>query len=157
MVVSRGSRAIDRYRSARKCSGTSMNRDMAIAHFKALGAGCGVRRHSGREVIGLQLRHSAVTNGDLEFLEHLCDDVDVVGLEGTKISDAGLAHLLKLRFLDNVDLTDTAITDRGLATLSRMSSLKYIHIEGTRVSLAGVRRLQAALPECEVVCDFDVE
>ena len=89
-----------------------MNRDTAIAHFKALGARCETRRYPERDVVGIQLRHSAVTDDDLAFLEHLRDDVDVVGLEGTKISDAGLAHLV---------------------------------------------RLQAALPECEIVCDFELE
>ena len=134
-----------------------MTRETAIAHFQALGAGCEARRHSGRDVIGIQLRNSSVTDDDLALLTSLRDDVDVIGLEGTNISDAGLAHLLNLRFLENVDLTKTAITDAGLATLSQLPSLEYIHIEGTRVSFAGVSQLQAALPKCEIVSDFDLE
>lgn len=134
-----------------------MNRNEAIALFKSFGAGCETRCYGGSEVLGIQLRKSAVTDCDLTLLEYLRDEVDVVGLEGTNVSDSGLAHLLKLKFLNNVDLTDTAITDKGLETLSQISTLQYIHIEGTGASIAGVRKLQAALPKCEIVSDYDLD
>jgi hypothetical protein len=105
--------------------------------------------------MGVQLRGSRITDGDLADLQFLADIVDVVGLENTAVSDEGLLHLVPLRILNNVDLTNTGITDSGLDVLSKIRTLEFIHIEGTKVSAEGVRKLQSALPRCEIVSDFD--
>lgn len=105
--------------------------------------------------MGIQLRGSNITDSDLAALRHLADVVDVVGLENTAVTNKGLAHLLPLKILDNVDLTNTGVSDTGLDVLATIRTLEFIHIEGTKVSAEGVRKLQAALPECSVVSDFD--
>src|SRR5262245_11474641 len=131
-----------------------MNRELAIAHFQRLGALCGVRnRGDGRVVIGIQLRDSLVRDEDLAMLQHLASEVDVVGLENTAITDAGMRYLCQLQILDNIDLANTAITDVGLDILSSIKTLECLCAEKTKVTEAGVKRFEAAVPACYVTWD----
>lgn len=132
-----------------------MNRETAIAHFQRFGAACGQRHYGGRNYIGIQLRNSAVTDSDLAMLEYVADEVDVIGLEGTRVTDEGLEHLLQLTVLDNVDLTNTAITDAGLETLCKVPTMEFIHVEQTKVTPQGIERTRQALPTCSVCSDYD--
>jgi hypothetical protein len=132
-----------------------MNRTAAISHFRQFGARCDIRHVQGRDLMGIQLRGSNVTDSDLAYLKYLADVVDVVGLENTTVTDAGLTYLLPLKVLDNVDLTNTGITDKGLNALSNITTLEFIHIEGTKVSAQGVRNLQSLLPKCSIASDFE--
>jgi len=131
-----------------------MSRELAIAHFQRFGARCGVRHRSdGLTVIGIQLRDSVVRDEDLALLEHLANEVDVVGLENTAITDMGLKYLCQLPVLDNIDLANTAITDAGLDILSSIKTLECLCVEKTKVTEAGVRRFEAAVPACDVTWD----
>ena len=48
-------------------------------------------------------------------------------------------------------MKETGITDAGLAHLKGLTKLKRISLEETQVTDAGVKALQKALPDCEVV------
>lgn len=131
-----------------------MNRETAIAHFQRFGAHCGERHRSDiGNVIGIQLRDSRVGDTDLAMLEHLVDDVDVIGLENTRVTDEGLKYLCCLSKLDNIDLANTAISDSGLVVLSSIKTLECLCVEGTNVTEAGVKAFEAAVPECYVTWD----
>ena len=131
-----------------------MNRETAIAHFQRLGARCGKRhRNDGRVVIGIQLRDSIVNDSDLKMLKHLADEVDVIGLENTKVTDEGLKHLCQLPILDNIDLANTTISDAGLEILSNIKTLECLCVECTNVTETGVKRFEQAVPECYVTWD----
>lgn len=111
------------------------------------------RRVNDVELLAIQLRNTCVSDDDLAGLSALEEEVDVVGLEGTAISDEGLVHLFILPRLENIDLTNTSITDRGLRILARIESLKFLHVQRTFVTEEGVREFCGFLPECEVVWD----
>lgn len=130
-----------------------MNRETAIAHFQSFGAHCGSRHYAGRDVIGIQLRNSQVSDNDLAMLQYLANEIDVIGLENTKITDEGLKYLCQLPILDNIDLANTTISDSGLVLLSTIMTLECLCVEGTHVTEAGVRRFEAAVPECYVTWD----
>lgn len=131
-----------------------MNREVAIAHFQSFGVQCNVRhRGNGLDVIGIQLRDSLVRDEDLAMLQHLAGEVDVIGLENTAVTDAGLKHLCQLRVLDNIDLANTAITDAGLDIISCIKTLECLCVENTKVTSEGVRRFETAVPECYVTWD----
>jgi hypothetical protein len=66
--------------------------------------------------------------------------VDVF-LDGTKLTDAGLAHLNELTRLRVLDLTDTQVTDAGLAHLTGLKGLQRLHLTGTKVTDAGLAHL----------------
>lgn len=129
------------------------DRESALEHFRSLDAHLSYREINGTPVLGVQLRNRLVSDADLYPLRALRDEIDVVGLAGTNVTDRGLRNLLDLPALDNVDLANTAITDEGLEILGNIKSLEYVHIDGTAVSERGVARLQRLLPNCEIVWD----
>jgi len=129
------------------------NRETALEHFRCLKAHLSLREVNSRRVPGIQLRNRDASDADLRHLYVLRDELDVIGLEGTRITDEGLNHLRGLTLLDNIDLTNTSITNAGLEILAKIESLEYIHLTGTTVTAEGVARLETALPKCEVVWD----
>jgi hypothetical protein len=75
-------------------------------------------------------------------------------LSGTKISDAGLAHLSGMPLLNELDLrTNPGVTDQGLESLRESAALRVVRLNGTAVTEAGVKRLAAALPKCAIEWD----
>lgn len=87
------------------------------------------------------------------MLEHLANEVDVIGLENTQVTDEGLKHLCCLSKLDNIDLANTAISDSGLEVLSSIKTLETLCVEGSPVTEEGVKRFEAAVPGCYVTWD----
>ena len=78
--------------------------------------------------------------------------IQQLGLGGTAISDAGLAHLQTMGGLQLLSLSHMrAITDAGLTWLYGLSNLEMISLEGTSVSKEGIANLQAALPRCQII------
>ena len=47
-----------------------------------------------------------------------------------------------------LDLENTKVTDAGLEHLKGLSKLVGLRLEGTKVTDAGVQRLKEALPDC---------
>jgi hypothetical protein len=84
-----------------------------------------------------------VTKADLAQVSEL-------NLEGTQVTDAGLAHLAGLTALERLWLIGTQVTDAGLAHLSRLTALEVLWLDDTQVTDAGVRKLKEALPECHI-------
>ncbi len=58
-----------------------------------------------------------------------CKELTRLSLEGTKVSDAGLAHV------------------------KDCNNLKSLDVRGTKVSAAGIETLRKALPKCKIVCN----
>ncbi len=107
---------------------------------------------------------------DLDGMTHL----HWLGIADTKISSAGLCHLQKavqfdwlilartqiddaalpiigqMTMLAYLDLSETHITDVGLESLESLKDLHNLHLNKTAVTAVGVRRLQHALPNCEI-------
>jgi hypothetical protein len=77
-------------------------------------------------------------------------ELQYLALSETSITDAGLEHLKGLTQLEILDLDGTRVTDAGLEHLSRMTQLKALTLWGAKVSSPGVKKLQTALPNCEI-------
>jgi hypothetical protein len=77
------------------------------------------------------------------------DDLQYLQLSGTRVTNAGLAHLQGLTGLQVLWLYDTQISDVGLVHLQELRGLRVLNLRSTLVSRAGVDALQAALPQCE--------
>ena len=71
-------------------------------------------------------------------------------LANTKVTDQGLAHLRAMTQLKGLDLCGTGVTDVGLENLTGLTALEYLWLDGTKVTEAGVKKLQKALPNCQI-------
>jgi Leucine-rich repeat (LRR) protein len=66
--------------------------------------------------------------------------LEVLRLEGTKISDAGMVHLRNLTRLKVLGLSQ-GVTDDGLAKLRDLSQLEEFYLSGTFISGSGLRNV----------------
>jgi hypothetical protein len=77
---------------------------------------------------------------DLELLPR-GQRVTYLALGGTRVTDAGLAHVKPLKNLEWIDLYKTQVTDAGLEQLQDLPSLKQIDLSGTRITDAGLKHV----------------
>ncbi|MDB5388321.1 MAG: hypothetical protein JWM11_3967 [Planctomycetaceae bacterium] len=87
------------------------------------------------------LNHTQARDSDLELLKPLTD-LEILELQSTKITDAGLAHLQGLKGLRELDLYDCQhISDKGLESLQSLPKLSKLELSKTPLSDAAVDRL----------------
>jgi len=97
---------------------------------------------------GTPFVHVHATNGPSRIgdeavgtLSRIAPQVVWLDLGGTKVSDAGMAHVASLTNLTRLHLQRTAIGDAGLAHLAKLTQLEYLNVYGTKVSDAGLTPL----------------
>jgi len=98
------------------------------------------------EVTLVYLHGSQVTDATLAHLKPLTS-VEFVALDNTDITDAGMQHLRGLTRLKKLTLVNTKITDPRLVPLMRLRVLEFITLNSTPVTHAGVAELRRALPK----------
>ena len=81
------------------------------------------------------------------------NELKVLRLSGTQITDAGLIHLTGLTGLEELDLRGTQISNAGLVHLKGLSGLYALNLRDTQTTGAGLADLKNALPHCYVVDD----
>jgi hypothetical protein len=72
-------------------------------------------------------------------------DVDFTGCKNGPTDD-DLACLELLDGMNRIDLSGRPVSDAGLAHLGRVKSLRWINLKGTKVTAGGVAELRRALP-----------
>ncbi len=87
--------------------------------------------------------------GDLPGEHFRITAVDLSG--NPKISNSDLASLQGLPHVAQLLLDGTAVTDEGVATLGKVRSLKTVDLGSLRIAPATVAQLKQALPGCEVI------
>lgn len=97
----------------------------------------------------LALAGTEVTDRGLATLAKMTQ-LEMLSLGGTKITDDGLRLISSLSNLTWLELCETAITDDGLPSLYSLSKLEDLDLEGTATTAEGIKRLQTALPKCEI-------
>lgn len=70
-------------------------------------------------------------------------EVTGVSFEGTKISDAELAHITSFTKLEYLFVNNTRITDAGLTHMTGLRELRQLSLEGTQVTDEGLKQLSA--------------
>jgi hypothetical protein len=84
-----------------------------------------------------------ITDGHMDRLDALAGQIAWLGLGRTKVTDAGLVHVGKLKMLMRLSLENTAITDAGLAHLQGLDRLEYLNLYGTKITDAGLLTLKS--------------
>lgn len=107
-------------------------------------------------VYELNLRGTDVTDAALVHLKGL-PNLARLHLENTKVTDAGLEHLKGLQSLEYLNIYGTQVTDAGLEHLKGLSNLKKLYIWQTKVTPKGAKALKAALPQVEIIPEFEDE
>lgn len=97
----------------------------------------------------LYLSNNKITDDGLVHLEGLTSLIKLY-LGGTKVTGKGLVHLSGLTELQWLDLMNTEVTEKGLVHLKGLVKLQKLYLYGTKVSPEGIRKLQKALPNCEI-------
>jgi internalin A len=120
---------------------------------------------SNAEKMTVGLKGSDLTDAGLATLGCRLKAVDTLGLSGTAVTDgglknlvglrvrslylhdcagvtdAGVAHIAKVKGLRSISLSGPQVTDAGLEGLAALSDLAEISLSGTAVTDAGVKRL----------------
>ena len=92
----------------------------------------------------------AVAYVDVFSLPGIPEEYDFAGL-GNRVTDADLERLIPvLSRVTHLDLSDTQITDAGLQHLTGLIQLQYLYLKRTKVTDEGVKKLQQALPNCQI-------
>jgi hypothetical protein len=97
----------------------------------------------------LNLEATQVTDAGLEHLESL-GQLQGLSLCGTQITGTGLHHLKGLRQLDSLYLGNTRVTDVELEQLKGFRQLRWLDLRNTHATDNSVKRLQQALPDCQI-------
>ena len=94
-------------------------------------------------VRALRLDNTETNDADLEKICRDNPELVELTLGNTKITDAGLAHLILLKKLRKVRISKTAITDTGMTDLAKCESLEDVDISQTKIGDIGVEALRA--------------
>ena len=129
------------------CGPPKPTQEEAIAAIKALGGKFEVDENN--DVVYLDLKYTKVADAGLVHLEGL-PRLTTLNLIGTKVTDVGLEHLVGLAKLESLNLTYAKVTDAGLVHLKGLTNLEQLHLLGTKVTAGGVKKLQQALPNCDI-------
>lgn len=98
----------------------------------------------------LKLQGSRVTDEGLASLAGL-RRLEALNCNGATLTDAGMEHIAGMPRLWQLMLSDTQVSDHGMAHLMALSRLRWLAVERTQVSEAGIKRLQLAVPSCGAV------
>ncbi len=74
-------------------------------------------------------------------------------LNGTAVTDTGVASLAGIGSLRHLHIEETPVTDAGLAALLGAPALDSLHVRGTKVSRQGLSAFRAARPRVKVVVE----
>jgi hypothetical protein len=122
--------------------------NVSLSNTQITGAGL-VHLKGLSELLMLSLDNTQITDAGLEYLKGMPQLV-LLYLHNTKITDAGMVHLQGLNHLTWLTLDWTQVTDSGLEYLEGLTELKSLSLTGTKVTDQGVKKLQQALPKCNI-------
>ena len=140
LLVARGALAVDP--DAVKEQQRVAAQKRAIAAIEILGGRVDEKREEpGEQLLMVYLDDSRVTDADLAGLRKLAN-LRNLSLGRTAITDAGLVHLQELTGLQKLSLEHTGVSDAGLAHLKSLTELESLNLGLTKVSDAGLVHLK---------------
>lgn len=87
---------------------------------------------------------------ELEYLERRFD-LRSIDISNSRVTDDDLRHVKEMPQLRWIDLSNTNVSDEGLEHLVGLTRLRELHLNGSRCTPEGIKKLQQALPKCEII------
>lgn len=106
------------------------------------------------QIVWLKLGDTRISDAAMTQIARL-KNLQKLHLEQTKITDAGLKQLAILPYLEYLNLYGTGVTDAGLRSLSGFKSLQTVYLWQTNVTEAGLTAQRKAMPGVEFVGGLD--
>jgi len=102
------------------------------------------------DTVFLNLENAQISDAGVGSLPDL-PRLRCIDLDSTRISDTAMERVAMFRSLEEIWIEGTAVSDRGLAFLHDLQSLKFISIlDCENISDEAVAALQEAIPGVEV-------
>ncbi|WP_189563451.1 c-type cytochrome domain-containing protein [Persicitalea jodogahamensis] len=106
------------------------------------------------QIIWLKLGDTKITDAALSEIAKL-KNLNKLHLEYTGVTDAGLKNLEELPYLEYLNLVGTKVTDAGLQGVANMKTIRNVFVWKTAVTDAGIAQLRQARPDLNVVTGLD--
>ena len=111
------------------------------------------KAHPGMLVVRVELNGTKATDAALAHLKKF-PALQTLDLRGTEVTDDGLRQLEGFKTLTHLDLDFTQITDAGLARMKGLTSLRWLSLTRTQVTDAGLAKLEGHKTLEGLVLDF---
>ena len=106
------------------------------------------------QITWLKLGGTKITDASLKEISRL-KNLNKLHLEHTGITDTGLANLKNLQYLEYINLVDTRITDAGLKNIASMKGLKSVYVWQSAVTDSAVSQVSRLYPKLLIVNGFN--
>ena len=106
------------------------------------------------QIIWLKLSGTKITDASMVEIAKL-KNLNKLHLEYTAVTDLGLKNLQNLPYLEYLNLVGTKVTDAGLQSLASLKAIKDVFVWKSGVTEAGVAQLRKARPDLNVVTGLD--
>ncbi len=104
--------------------------------------------HVSTEVFGDAIQKMRTLQADIELFAD--GDVRMLNFVGTPVEDADLATVALFSHIERLYLGATRVTDAGMKHLVGLKELEYLSLHGTEVSEQRRHQLRLLLPNCRV-------
>jgi hypothetical protein len=98
------------------------------------------------EIPTFDVHRSSIDDRVLAKRVGLFPKLKTLKLNGSQITDDGLAVLQNMPCLEFLDVSHVGISDRGLEYIKGLTSLRELYITHTKVTSTGIEELKKALP-----------
>ena len=99
------------------------------------------------EIPTFDVHHSSIDDRVLAKRVGLFPKLKALKLNGSQITDDGLAVLQNMPCLEFLDVSHVGISDKGLEYIKGLASLRELYITHTKVTSTGIEALKKALPK----------
>lgn len=106
------------------------------------------------QIVWLKLGDTKITDAALSEIAKL-KNLNKLHLEYTSVGDAGLSNLKDLPYLEYLNLVGTKVTDAGLQSLANLKTIKDVFVWKSGVTDAGIAQLRKARPDMNIVTGLD--
>jgi mono/diheme cytochrome c family protein len=107
-----------------------------------------------QQIAWLKLGRTKITDAALKEIAKL-KNLNKLHLEHTAVTDAGLASLKSLPYLEYVNLVDTKITDAGLKNIASMKGLRSVYVWKSAVTDSAVSQVGRTYPGLMIINGFN--